>query len=815
MEPKRRSWCRLTALCCVAVAIVLAGGDGAPGLPGVAGAAIETEAGGIEVRIEPQDVGLGGLFRPGSWTPIRSELANRSMVDRQVRATWLLEDVDGDEVHARVPAVTLGAGDPPRSLWLYAAPRINTTEDDIDWRLTLTDNETAQLLAVLPMRPEQFVPLDERVIGIVGPHAAGLDQYRSTRTQHEGQVLLEGIDPRRLPDRWYGMEMMQAMVWTTAGGDPRQEGVPEPAIREWVRRGGHLVISFGGAGDLQPQAWQEAAFLSDLWPEVELVESTRRERAPEWLGRGASRQQIPMRGLRPKPGSGVDVLLTGRIDGREEPLAVTHAFGRGRVTVIGVDLGAEVLVDAGLPEGAALWRAVFGWLAPVYPVSEYDRKVQEGQFYGAEERAVVDQGRFIASRIAMRDTVSPPLTIAILLFLAYGFIAGPLSFSMLRARGRTHLSWPVFVALVALFAAVAWGGAVLMRPVEPRVAHISSLTIDLSTGHLHTRSWMSLFLPRHGPVEVVVDPYAPQDRQNLVFSSAIVPDAALGSFVDPQSYALDSRDPGRIVLPMRATARQLEVDYLGHVDDAGDFVRTWGAVEADVHVDEDGRPAGTLVHRLPVELRDLVIVHSMAGPDAPVPQVWMKYDEDWQWRPGEPLDLEHVRRQWPDQRLYDPPREGEVDVRWEGWLGAVLSQLPGADAQDVVPWRLDLRDHTITRQIELLSFYGALPPPPVIKPERPPGAGVPPTPPTYRRPVGRPLDLSHTLAMNRLIVIGHVRGEDAPSPLPLPLTADGQRIERFDRGSRTVVRIVIPLERAADTQQQTDPHGAGSARRWP
>ncbi len=749
------------------------------------------DAGDIEVRIEPESVGVGGVVRAGSWTPIRIELANKGSLDRQVRIAWLLEDVDGDEVQVRVPPVTLGAGDPARSLWLYAAPPINTTEDNLDWRLKVTDHETAELLAIVSIRPQEMASVQERIVGIVGPHTAGLDQYRGTDTQHEPQVLLEHLDPRRLPDRWYGMEALESMLWTSDGGDPRQDGVPGEAIREWVRRGGHLVISFGGAGDLRPDGWREAPALSELWPDVELIESPGRERAPVWLGEGAGDQRIPMRGLRPQPGSDVDVLLTANIDGNEEPVAVTHGFGRGRVTVIGIDLGAEALRDAGLPQGEALWRTVFGWQAPVIPRTEYRRMVDEDRYYRSDEREVIEQGAFIATLVAMQDRVSTPLTVAVLLFLLYGFVAGPLSFSLLRARGRSQLSWPVFLAVVGLFAAVAWGGGMLLRPAEARVSHFSVLTVDMVGGHLHTRSWMSLFLPHHGPVDVEVDPHAPEGRYNVLTSSGILHEASSARFVDPQRYELDARDPGRLTLPMRATAKQLEADYLGHVDDHGQFVQTWGGFEADVRVNTEGKLTGALKHSLPVEISDLVVIYSAGGPEAPVPRVWRLYDPKWSWTADGALDLEEIQASEGAVPLFEQPRRGadDPDARWSGFLGDLVSTRIGADARNGSPLRVQLSPASVTRQIEMLTFYGTLPPPRIMKSDSPYGQRLD-VPPTFRRPIGRSLDLSKHLAMRRLIVLGHVRER---SPLPMPLTAGGERIERFDSGSRTAIRLIVPV----------------------
>ena len=74
----------------------------------------------VEVSVNPNDIGLGGAVRPGSFTPMLVTMQNRSANPRRVRCRWIMPDIDGDPiVHERT--VTLS---PKRTqqAWLYAAP---------------------------------------------------------------------------------------------------------------------------------------------------------------------------------------------------------------------------------------------------------------------------------------------------------------------------------------------------------------------------------------------------------------------------------------------------------------------------------------------------------------------------------------------------------------------------------------------------------------------------------------------------------------------------------------------------------------------
>src|SRR5208337_4874502 len=94
-----------------------------------------------------------------------------------------------------------------------------------------------------------------RAIGIVGRRDLGLAPFKGLWTQHEGTQIIGGLEPRSLPDRWQGLAMLQALVWSseTAVRDPgAMSEDSRAALREWVRRGGHLVIVLPaeGRGDL-------------------------------------------------------------------------------------------------------------------------------------------------------------------------------------------------------------------------------------------------------------------------------------------------------------------------------------------------------------------------------------------------------------------------------------------------------------------------------------------------------------------------------------------------------------------------------------
>ena len=80
---------------------------------------------GVEIDIQRENLGLGGIVQPGVWTPVRVDLTNNGAENVEVHCRWLLSDVDGDQLVAQRSNITL---QPQRTqgVWLYATPPMST-----------------------------------------------------------------------------------------------------------------------------------------------------------------------------------------------------------------------------------------------------------------------------------------------------------------------------------------------------------------------------------------------------------------------------------------------------------------------------------------------------------------------------------------------------------------------------------------------------------------------------------------------------------------------------------------------------------------
>ncbi len=726
---------------------------------------------GVQLSVPKEQLGLEGFARVGTWTPIRLSLENQGAEPRQVVCRWLLKDADGDRVHAE-RRITLDALS-KQDAWLYGPLPIRWNVSE-PWIVQILNETADEVLAsddkIAP--PELMIP-SRRLIGITGSYSLGLDRHIHPYTSHEAITLVTGMSLTTLPDRWYGLSMIDTLVWTRYGGDPNDplvSSASQQALREWVRRGGHLVIMLPAYGE----TWTGSA-MSDLLPikadDIERIEGP----PPSWAGarRGAEVVNVAMSVFYVNGHDDVDVVQTHN----NRPIIVTKRFGFGRVTVSGLDLSDRSLASMGLPNGRnPVWNTIFMWQAPIYEKDTYEAKVQANEMSRVDQRSVIPLGRFIPGRVSMRGAAAPALLLAILVFGLYWFAAGPLSVIVLKKQNATRQSWLIFVAIVLVFSAFSWAGAWLMAPKSAQVTHFSVLTASADSPTVHTHSWMSIYTPTFSKQLVEIDPEHPSAKQ-VMSSPGMVVGLDETAFLDPQTYSLDAASPRSAEIPFRSTAKQIEVDYMGRVD-----ISQQGMAEPLILPQGklkivNNWPTGKLSHALPGALRDVRVLYCPGG--GQVPKVMLRGDP---WEPKQVIDLtELMVSEQPE--LVKQPGDKTYEKRSfkdEGYLGRLISNLPGQNLIDATGQESIILPTDFIRYIELLSFFDALPAPDFVK------TGIPYTR-VYQRSLGRQFDLTPLFAGRRVIVMGHL--ED--SPLPLPLTVGGEEIPS---NGWTVVRWVYDFE---------------------
>lgn len=781
-------------------------------LPAAAAAQSDGQDGPIQIRLEREnyDIGLEGYVREGTWAPLRLTVRNATRQLRTVAVEWIVHDVDGDVILARRSPVGLTPeGD--TLVRLFAVPPTNRSPKE-GWRVRVVDLEDEQVLTSAHIVPPRVVDERDGVIGVTGGGLLGLEKFLKPVMQHEGVEVIGSLYPKYLPNKWYGLSLLDTLIWTREGGDPNAAGVPLDAVREWVKRGGHLVVSLS-AVDV---AWSDPR-LADLLPPVRIAPAKRID-IPGWLIGGdvhrANNKELDARVFELLPQKqrqrDIAVLLRSRpqlLDenaGAGEPLVVASQYGLGRVTLIGLDLTSDrfkgldkddtPLREKGLP---LLWRTAFGWRAPVDELNPA-KLANDDRLISEMARDTVPLGEFIPGRIAMKGAAGVTLLVAVLLFAAYWLAAGPVMFAFLKARGLAQHAWVAFAAVVVAFSFLTWSGATLMRQRSVEVEHFSVIDIDAASGHVRTQSWFSIYIPHHGRADITIDRGYDDGANENTLVSAGLPGADKGEFLDEQRYAIDVTEPGALAgVPVRSTAKQFEAKYTDRIA-ASPLTEKWPKPTGKLRI-VAGWPQGDLTHHLPGDLTNVVIVYCPGGDQVPLVMI---YKQQRRWESGAAFRLRQpiVGESW---NLVSVPKgmgqakskgkTGYEDRRWrdEGILGQRFAeQYAGRWSEPDSPEpviKVPKTDEMVAA-IEVLSFYSFMPPPDFVVDEDGRMNMLGGDSVHLTRAALRGLDLSHLAALRRVIIIGHI---ERGAALPLPLKVDGQTP---DATGWATVRFILPID---------------------
>jgi hypothetical protein len=484
-------------------------------------------------------------------------------------------------------------------------------------------------------------------------------------------------------------------------------------------------------------------------------------------------------------------------DGRV--VVVQRPYGFGRVTVSGLDLTSnQVLsVTRGRPQGDVFWNRVLARRADTPEASELVAMRDRERLGGATANEVnIGRGDLFSSELNMSRRAGQLMLLALVLFVAYWSLGGPLGFALLRKTRQVQHSWLAFAAAAAVFTAIASGSVALLRQGQVQVRHVTFLDEieylpDDPRAALDQRklvrgvSFLSLYLPDYGRREVRLAPLEGDPaRQRDLLASWIPPGQETQTFPNTTRYGVDvGRDDARLELPARSTATQLYAHWLGAAAQMPS-IQTPIVVSG---VTED-QLTGSIVNNLPGPLLNVVLIHiknnrlstrsyfTSGGAAAPWVQPMrsgspLNNGSMWvvpRWEAGQTLDLAAIGR---SINLESNLAQRYTD-NYKSSSGSFTS-LPSTAA---------LTEPERRRFIEMLSVYHQLAPPTYIKSD---GQSDPPTV-VVRRELGRDLDLSAWFNRPCLILIGYLEG----SALPLPLRVENETPES---SGLTVVRWVCPL----------------------
>jgi hypothetical protein len=782
-----------------------------------------------EIAITAPWFGVGGVVRPGDWTGIRLALTDVGDRQRDVIIRITMPDPDGDSIlWERIVSTNPGVTQP---LWMYL---------QLPWRfgraetLTVTSYAAIEqagpgaapggawshipgpMLGSTRIAPRQVVSKTTGLLGIVGARPMGLTRYAGIPqvehlpAGHERIELVQRLDPEILPDRWIGLAPFETIVWNEAS--PAALGTERAqALREWIMRGGHLVVVLPRLG----QVWTDQVNnpLHDLMPLVTVRRVEGVDLAPyaPLISKAADmpmpRSEIlhvfaPLEGAAPADAA---CILAGPPDaatGQQPCIVVRRSVGTGAVTLIGLDVASRWMTDRGLPDADLFWHRVLGKRGEL--ISGREQDVNSPVHLS---RDIVTFDRDIPEQIAKTGRAAAGVLIGFVVFIAYWLVAGPIGYAVLKRRGLARHGWLAFVAAAAVFTGIAWGGATAIKPQQIEATHLTFLDHIYGQPVQRTRTWASLLVPEYGEVAVMLGDPGRRDAQR--FHNLIAPwePDTIGrqGFPDAREYRIESRAPDHVVVPVRATVKQFQFDWAG--GPRWSMPRPIAAAdgsETSVRlVQRNGQLCleGVLVHDLPQPMRNVTLLVvtgqrniarslHLPGSRAMLSHVFAVKPADW--APGMPLDLSQtITDLEPVARNPAYATQGQF---FQDFLSSGTTDTAEA---------LGTESQMISR-LTALALFSQIEPPETRTDLR-----LGQSPRLAARKSSHGWDLGTWFAQPCIIIIGHVgdSAQGAPSPTPIYVnmvgglvrgrgiagSAAGGAFREVPSSGRTVVRWVYPL----------------------
>ena len=793
-----------------------------PALLALAAIASTAAAQSSDVTVELDQFGVGSWFRPGGITAIRLKLTSSLDEPAPCWVQWEVPNAEGDPAeYGRSLTLTPGT---PAFVWLYATLSAKTGLNDT-WTVRVfeeNDGKRGGEIGGTRISPSlvstQRVGANVGMIAVVGRAVMKLDDYMNPTAQlanppgaHEQTLIVAGIRPDRLPDRWDGLRVFEAVVWSDALPQELRANTAA-ALAEYIRRGGHLIIALpsagnpwalgrGGVTDLDPLLPQRAPRKDEAVPLSELLGVISKS------DRALRDFEVSIRVFK-AIGSTFDVLdnyyepLIALPDGRV--VVIQRTYGHGRITIIGLDLASQRLASMGLPEADVFWNRVLGRRSDTPRARELAAMDDQDRLAGrGRDHRRIGDGRLLADQLSKTGNPGTGILAAFVLFIVYFLVAGPVGFFVLKQRGLTRHSWLVFSATAAVFTAVAWVGVDQLRENSIELRHVTVLDYiarpadDQRPDELHLQraaSWLTLYVPSYGTARVSIDS-DPAQRDLLLTWSA--PEQDPQRFPNVAPYRIDvAKAPADYRIPTRASVSQMYASWLGALDpqwggmirvDPDDPMR----VQRDARGERDQRLVGSLIHDLPGTLENVLIVWVTNNRLAP--RRWARDgDAELAWVPalqsGKALNIGHMWAVGP-WVPHAPLSFSTEKMRPSGQTGferntlrRYIEQYAGQGGFAVPGSQSPLREEAVRRHFEMLSFFHQITPPRYHRQgRRDPEKNL-----VLTRLLGRELDLSAWLTRPCLIVMGQLRD----SQCPIPLRVDGNPP---DSSGLTIVRWIYPL----------------------
>ena len=465
----------------------------------------------VDPEIVSAQLGFGGVYKLGCWTPITVELrgGSQSMTGRVV-----VTAPDTDGVPTRVasdPQRPLGL-DPEQTTRARMFVRVGQAQSPIEVQF-VDENDEVRVERTFPVADENQngaisggVPSTNRLLLEMGP-SLGLGELLTSEFEADQQLTtrvtrIESAD--ELPTHWYGYEAVEVVLMSTS--DPQlyrpllQNRARIEALLQWIDRGGRLILfCASGAEELLSADGALHAFSPGRFDKMQrLVQSQ-----PLATFSGSEQPITRDRRLNLSVPSLVDVdgkiLASAGRAATNVPLVVRTSRGLGEIVFVGLNFDRPPLRDwAGR---TSFLRRVLDWQDP--DKNKQTTQLQEVEDLSAHLRNALDK-KFVGVEVVPFGLVAALAGIYILLL-------GPGDyFFVKRILRRTELTWLTFPLIVAGISVAAYTIANHSKGDQLRVNQVEIIDVDCTPAGDQSLArgtvWTHFFTPRVSDLNLQLRP---------------------------------------------------------------------------------------------------------------------------------------------------------------------------------------------------------------------------------------------------------------------------------------------------------------------
>lgn len=567
----------------------------------------------------------GFVARAGQWIPIMAELQVHGSEHFQGELRVECPDLDGDRVAYTERPVALTAGQGLKRVWCYVV--VNRSDDALAAGTLDVIAGDGAVVNRLPLRQFDLLPNDTHLILDISERpitklADGLGGERYLQGEDSAglqpfyrPIMLGKMPARELPDRWFGLEAVNVIVWDEP--DPGALSIAQlDALIAWVRNGGQLIVGIGASwGRIRESRLAEIMPIAGEDPTVTV--RTLELFFQNYVAGSEPREfKGPVAVTAAKAVRGIQVVNDLWPDRRTLNLVVMDSVGAGRITTVAASLRDLTSVTLTKDDGPRGLSAAYRFFKRLFDLSEFSKEFRDAQIESAmmsldnTHRVYAD----VIGPIEFKATGGLLFFIALIFVVAYILVATLASWLWLQKKSATHLSWTLFAAF-AVVGSVLSVAAVAVTRGFPRVHAVSF--INLEAGSREGRA--TCYFGYRSPFREVVDLTLPGERNYL---RPLTPaQREFATYATPERYRAVAGGALLEGALMRSTLKQFEGHWEGDVG---------GTVRAQLEVQRDGddlllTPESWIKNDLPVKLTDgYLLFLDPRLPDAPDRAAWQK-----------------------------------------------------------------------------------------------------------------------------------------------------------------------------------------------